>query len=49
MSFSSRVKVSVIGSREQLCIHEQVRKEMSNAAKVFFLKKSINAVICAVV
>lgn len=49
MSFSFRVKVSVIGSREQLCIHEQVRKEMSNAAKVFFLKKkSINAVICGV-
>jgi hypothetical protein len=29
-----RVKVSVLGSREQLCIHEHVRKEMSNAAKV---------------
>lgn len=28
------VKVSVIGSREQLCIHEHVRKEMSNANKV---------------
>jgi hypothetical protein len=26
--------VSVIGSREQLCIHEHVRKETSNANKV---------------
>lgn len=28
------VKVSVIGSREQLCIQEQVRKEPNNSNKV---------------
>ncbi|KAL5015947.1 hypothetical protein ScPMuIL_005536 [Solemya velum] len=28
------MKVSVIGSREQLCIHEQVKKEASNTSKV---------------
>lgn len=28
------VKVSIIGSRDQLCIHEQVKKEQSNTNKV---------------
>ena len=28
------VKVSVIGSRDQLCIHEQVKKEQNNTNKV---------------
>ncbi|XP_053394443.1 regulator of telomere elongation helicase 1 homolog [Mercenaria mercenaria] len=30
----SSVKVSVIGSRDQLCIHEQVKKEQNNTNKV---------------
>lgn len=40
------VKVSVIGSREQLCIHEHVRKEMSNANKVHMCRAKVNARTC---
>ncbi|XP_078320008.1 regulator of telomere elongation helicase 1-like isoform X2 [Crassostrea virginica] len=40
------VKVSVIGSREQLCIHEQVRKEMSNATKVHMCRAKVAARTC---
>lgn len=40
------VKVSVIGSREQLCIHEQVRKELSNANKVHMCRAKVNARTC---
>lgn len=40
------VKVSVIGSREQLCIHEQVRKEMSNAAKVHMCRAKVTGRTC---
>lgn len=40
------VKVSVIGSREQLCIHEQVRKETNNANKVHMCRAKVNARTC---
>ncbi|XP_061197971.1 regulator of telomere elongation helicase 1-like [Saccostrea echinata] len=40
------VKVSVIGSREQLCIHEHVRKEMSNAAKVHMCRAKVAGRTC---
>ncbi|XP_021350741.1 regulator of telomere elongation helicase 1-like [Mizuhopecten yessoensis] len=40
------MKVSVIGSREQLCIHEQVRKEQSNTNKVHMCRAKVNARTC---
>ncbi|XP_060083627.1 regulator of telomere elongation helicase 1-like, partial [Ylistrum balloti] len=40
------MKVSVIGSREQLCIHEQVRKELSNTNKVHMCRAKVSARTC---
>ncbi|XP_033737799.1 regulator of telomere elongation helicase 1-like [Pecten maximus] len=40
------MKVSVIGSREQLCIHEQVKKELSNTNKVHMCRAKVNARTC---
>lgn len=33
-SYSTQVKASVVGSREQLCIHDEVMKETNNSNKV---------------
>ncbi|XP_052775212.1 regulator of telomere elongation helicase 1-like [Mya arenaria] len=40
------VKVSVIGSRDQLCIHEQVKKEQSNTGKVHMCRAKVNSRTC---
>ncbi|KAL3869006.1 hypothetical protein ACJMK2_041741, partial [Sinanodonta woodiana] len=40
------MKVSVIGSREQLCIHEQVRKETNNTTKVHMCRAKVNSRTC---
>lgn len=40
------VKVSVIGSRDQLCIHEQVKKEQNNTNKVHMCRAKVNARTC---
>ncbi|CAG2219451.1 RTEL1 [Mytilus edulis] len=40
------VKVSVIGSREQLCIQEQVRKEPNNSNKVHMCRAKVSARTC---
>ncbi|CAL1540331.1 unnamed protein product [Lymnaea stagnalis] len=40
------VKSSVIGSREQLCIHQQVQKLTSNAAKVHMCRAKVTARQC---
>ncbi|KAH9515387.1 Regulator of telomere elongation helicase 1 [Bulinus truncatus] len=42
----SYVKSSVIGSREQLCIHQQVQQQMNNAAKVHLCRAKVTARNC---
>ncbi|KAJ8305700.1 hypothetical protein KUTeg_016245 [Tegillarca granosa] len=40
------MNVSVIGSREQLCIHEQIRKETNNTNKVHMCKAKVLSRTC---
>ncbi|XP_055886515.1 regulator of telomere elongation helicase 1-like isoform X2 [Biomphalaria glabrata] len=42
----SHVKSSVIGSREQLCIHQQVQKLTNNTAKVHMCRAKVTARNC---
>ncbi|KAK7488471.1 hypothetical protein BaRGS_00020256 [Batillaria attramentaria] len=42
----SSMKTSVIGSRDQLCINEQVKKEQNNAAKVHMCRAKVAARQC---
>ncbi|XP_025110189.1 LOW QUALITY PROTEIN: regulator of telomere elongation helicase 1-like [Pomacea canaliculata] len=42
----SSVKTAVIGSREQLCVNEQVKKEVSNTAKVHLCRAKVSAHRC---
>ncbi|KAL4236900.1 Regulator of telomere elongation helicase 1 [Mactra antiquata] len=40
------VKMSIIGSRDQLCIHEQVKKEQNNTNKVHMCRAKVNNRTC---
>ncbi|KAK3091886.1 hypothetical protein FSP39_023453 [Pinctada imbricata] len=42
----NNMKVSVIGSRDQLCIHEQVRKEKNNSNKIHMCRAKVAARTC---
>ncbi|XP_041483809.1 regulator of telomere elongation helicase 1-like isoform X1 [Lytechinus variegatus] len=41
-----RPRVSVLGSREQMCIHPEVLKAESNSAKVHMCRAKVNAKMC---
>ncbi|XP_029650063.1 regulator of telomere elongation helicase 1-like isoform X1 [Octopus sinensis] len=42
----SSVNVSILGSRDQLCIHNQVKKETSNVNKVLMCRAKVNNRTC---
>lgn len=44
--YGKYVKVGILGSRDQMCIHPQVAKEESNTSKVNLCRAKVNAKTC---
>lgn len=45
-SYAKDVKISVLGSRDQLCVHPEVSKQSSNTAKVHMCRNKTNKHMC---
>ncbi|XP_076441348.1 regulator of telomere elongation helicase 1 homolog [Babylonia areolata] len=45
-AYNTSVKTAIIGSREQLCVNEQVKKEKNNSTKVHLCRAKVSARRC---